>query len=479
MTGDFNFYSVPSLISALFTLIILYILLRGGVKRTYEKAFALMLIGLILWSLSAFGQKLIVPPDELGANGYNYAPDTTFYYYPIALFFSKLIYPMTAVTVFALLYLSFIFPKPLVPPQDLRLLRYVLGFLFLVVVSITFFTSHLVPKLVAYWAGYGHPNVALSAIFYLTAGMFLLITVFRILVSYRRAKGIEKNQLGIILWGLGATALLVILTGVIPMILASFGVTILPQGILMGPVYVVPFEFAILYSILRYRLFDIQLVKRNGLVNGISVGIAGSVISGVIFVPYFLFRVETYVIIIFAIGVFLFLFLAQNSLKAISTRVVESLVPSLKWKECKTKEIYLIHYPSGITLTSLASEGVSQLDPDIVGGMLTTVANFVQDSFHVEDRDTIRSLVIGDVKLIIEHSRNAFIVIVFTGFESSELRIDCRKVLRRVETQYGKILRTWDGNTESVMDLNKLLAGLLPEAKRSQVTRHKPAPGYA
>ncbi|MFQ6060442.1 MAG: hypothetical protein ACE5KV_03975 [Thermoplasmata archaeon] len=479
MHFDFNFYSVPSLLSGIFSLLILYILRKGGIKRTYEKVFALMLIGLILWSLSVFGQKLVVPPDELNASGYNYSPDTTFYYYPIALFFSKLLYPTSALTIFALLYLSFIFPKPLATSEDLRLLKYILAFLLLFASSITFLTNHLVPELLVYWAGYGAPNVALSALFYLTGGIFLITTVFSIFISYRRSKGIEKNQLRIILLGFGATAILVILTGIVPLILASFGADILPQGILIGPVFAVPFEFSIFYSILRYRLFDIQLVKRNGLINGISLGIASSVAGSVIFIPYILFKVEAHITIVFATVAFILLFLGQNSLKAVSTRIVEFLVPSLKWKECKTKEIYLIHYPSGITLTSLASESGSQLDPDIVGGMLTAVSNFVKDSFHAEDRDTIRSLAVGDVKLIIEHSRNTFLVVVFSGFESSELRTDCQKVLGRVERAYGEILRSWDGDTNSVIGLSRLISKLLPEEWRPQVGGRRPVPGFA
>jgi hypothetical protein len=189
---------------------------------------------------------------------------------------------------------------------------------------------------------------------------------------------------------------------------------------------------------------------------------AFSGVSIVIFIPYFLYKVDTQIIIFLAFGVFIFLFLIQNSLKTISTKIVEFFIPSLKWKECKTKEIHLIHYPSGLRLTSLSSESESHLDPDIISGMLTSVKHFVEDSFHAQDRDTIRSLTVGDTKLIIEHSLNAFIVVVFTGFESQELRTDCQKVLAEVEEQYGAFLKNWDGNLEIVKSVNKLVAKLLP-----------------
>jgi hypothetical protein len=94
--------------------------------------------------------------------------------------------------------------------------------------------------------------------------------------------------------------------------------------------------------------------------------------------------------------------------------------------------------------------------------MLTSVKHFVEDSFHAQDRETIRSLTVGDTKLIIEHSLNAFIVVVFTGFESQELRTDCQKVLTEVEEKYGAFLKNWDGNVETVKGVNKLVAKLLP-----------------
>jgi hypothetical protein len=292
--------------------------------------------------------------------------------------------------------------------------------------------------------------------------VFLLIAVLNLFSSYRKSKGLEKKQIKIILYAGGVTLLLFMLTGLIRGILVNFGIRVLPQAIPLGPAVVIPFGFIALYSILKYRLFDVQLAIRNGLIIIISAAMAFLVVSIVIFIPYFLYKVDMQIIIFLVFGVFIFLFLIQNSLKTMSTKIVEFYIPSLKWKECKTKEIHLINYPSGVRITSLVSESDSHLNPDIVSGMLTSVKHFVEDSFHAQDRETIRSLTVGETKLIIEHSPNAFIVVVFTGFESQELRTDCQKVLAEVEEQYGAYLKNWDGNLETVKNVNKLVAKLLP-----------------
>jgi hypothetical protein len=395
--------------------------------------------------------------------GYNYSPDMTFYYYPVSLFFSKLMFPATGLAIFAFLYFSFIFPRPQVTTKDLKLLKYTFIFLYLFLTPLIFFTDLVVPKLLVYWAGYGIYGPGLLSLYYGIGCAFLLITVFNLFSSYRKSKDLEKKQIKIILYGGGIALLLFLLTGLLPAIILSiFGIRVLPQGIPLGPTVVIPFVFGALYSILKFRLFDVQLTIRNGLIIIISAAVAFSVVSTVIFIPYFLYRVDMQIIIVLTVSVFIFLFLIQNSLKSISTKIVEFFIPRLKWKECKTKEIHLINYPSGLRLTSLVSASESHLNPDIVSGMLTSVKHFVEDSFHAQDRETIRSLTVGDTKLIIEHSPNAFIVVVFTGFESQELRTDCQKVLAEVEEQYGAYLKNWDGNLKTVKNVNKLIAKLLP-----------------
>jgi hypothetical protein len=440
-------------------------LYKNGIKRDYEKTFAIVLIAIFLWSLSWFGQKLILPPDELDMTGYNLSPDTTFFYYPTALFFSKLLFPVTGLAIFAFLYFSLIFPRPQVPPKELKIVKYTIGFLYLFLTPIIILTDLAVPKLLVYWAGYGLYGTGLLSLLYGMGCAFLLITVFNLLSSYGKSKGLEKKQIKINLYGGGITLLLLLLTGLIPSLLVNFGIRVLPKGIPLGPAVVIPFVFFTLYSILKYRLFDVQLAIRNGLIIIISAAVAASVVSIVIFIPYILYKIDMQILIFLAFGVFMFLFLIQNSLTTISTKIVEFFIPRLKWKECKTKEIHLINYPSGLRLTSLASESESHLDPDIVSGMLTSVKHFVEDSFHAQDRETIRSLTVGDTKLIIEHSANAFIVVVFTGFESQELRTDCQKVLVEVEEQYGTFLKNWDGNLKTVKNINKLITRLLPDHK--------------
>jgi hypothetical protein len=460
--GEFNIYSIPSFISVIVSLTLLYILQKNGIKRNYEKTFALLLIGIFLWSLSFFGQKLIFPPDELDATGYNYSPDTSFYYYPVSLFFSKLLFPACGLALFPFLYFSFIFPRPRVTPSDLKLLKYTFVFLYIFLMPIILFSDLVVPKLLVYRAGYGVYEQEFISILYGMGCVFLLIAVLNLFSSYRKSKDLEKKQIKIILYAGGVTLLLFMLTGLIRGILVYFGIRVLPQAIPLGPAIVIPFGFIALYSILKYRLFDVQLIIRNGLINGISAAVAFLVVSIVIFIPYFLYKIDTQIMILLAVCVFIFLFLIQNSLKTISTKTVEFFIPTLKWKECKTKEIHLINYPSGLRLTSLVSERGPHLNPDIVSGMLTSVKHFVEDSFHAQDRETIHSLTVGDTKLIIEHSPNAFIVVVFTGFESQELRTDCQKVLSEVEEQYGTFIKNWDGNLETVKGINKLVAKLLP-----------------
>ena len=57
------------------------------------------------------------------------------------------------------------------------------------------------------------------------------------------------------------------------------------------------FGVSIFYAVVKFQLFDLQLIIRNGLINGISAGLIFSVLVCIIFVPYFLYGVEAEVLL--------------------------------------------------------------------------------------------------------------------------------------------------------------------------------------
>ena len=107
-------------------------------------------------------------------------------------------------------------------------------------------------------------------------------------------------------------------------------------------------------------------------------------------------------------------------------------------------------------------EKTGVIDSDIVGGMLTAIQDFVKESFHAEDRETLRTLSVGKIKMLIEHSSNAYIAVVFTGYETEELRSDICSLLKKIDGTYGRILMEWDGDKEKIRGIESMVNNLFP-----------------
>ncbi|MDI6916855.1 MAG: hypothetical protein QMC80_03570 [Thermoplasmatales archaeon] len=141
---------------------------------------------------------------------------------------------------------------------------------------------------------------------------------------------------------------------------------------------------------------------------------------------------------------------------------MSSFSPRLKWRECKLEEVFLIN-TSGVVLAHTETrEKTGVVDSDIVGGMLTAVQDFVKESFHAEDRETLRTLSVGKIKMIIEHSPNTYMAVVFTGYETEELRSDIKFLLKKVEKKYGRVLEGWDGDKEKIRGIESMVNNLFP-----------------
>lgn len=118
---------------------------------------------------------------------------------------------------------------------------------------------------------------------------------------------------------------------------------------------------------------------------------------------------------------------------------------------------------SGVVLAHTETrEKTGAVDSDIVGGMLTAIQDFVKESFHAEDRETLRTLSVGKIKMIIEHSPNAYVAVVFTGYETEELRSDIKALLRKIDEAYGRVLMEWDGDKEKIRGVESMVNNLFP-----------------
>jgi signal transduction histidine kinase len=106
-----------------------------------------------------------------------------------------------------------------------------------------------------------NPIPAPGIVLFLIQTVGLLIAGIVVLVKkYKNAQGLLRNQLRLILWGIGLTFAFIVSTNFLIVVL--FHIT---SFIRFGPAYTFIFTMAFAYAIIRLRLFDIRLVIARSL----------------------------------------------------------------------------------------------------------------------------------------------------------------------------------------------------------------------
>ncbi|WP_455393068.1 hypothetical protein, partial [[Eubacterium] cellulosolvens] len=70
-------------------------------------------------------------------------------------------------------------------------------------------------------------------------------------------------------------------------------------------------------------------------------------------------------------------------------------------------------------------------------------------------------LKLGDNKILIERSENAYLAVIFSGEGSKRLRRIVRRLLDKIETRYTRTLPTWDGDIKALAATKEILSVLI------------------
>ncbi len=110
---------------------------------------------------------------------------------------------------------------------------------------------------------------------------------------------------------------------------------------------------------------------------------------------------------------------------------------------------------AGLLLTHAAERSDVDIDSDVMAGMLTVLVDFVRTAF-VEGADRLQRLEMGDLAVVIERARRFMLAVTFTGPEPPNLRPRLREFADSVETRFGSLLDTWDGDVMRLGDLKTM-----------------------
>jgi hypothetical protein len=128
----------------------------------------------------------------------------------------------------------------------------------------------------------------------------------------------------------------------------------------------------------------------------------------------------------------------------------------------EVEELFLVYGESG-KLISHSYQGEKELlDRDIMASMFTAVQDFISDAFDPEDHSKVplKVMEIGDKKIMIERGEYTYLAAVFMG-GTWRLASKIKKAVANLETEYGDILRDWDGDMDVLEGIDIHLDNLM------------------
>lgn len=118
----------------------------------------------------------------------------------------------------------------------------------------------------------------------------------------------------------------------------------------------------------------------------------------------------------------------------------------------QVEQVFLIHKDSGLVLQHLVASEIVAQDADMVSAMLTAIRNFVQDSFNVDQGDSLDALRFGGLALWIEQGQDAILAGVIRGNAPQDLRFVFQESLAIIHQKYKKKLQEFAGDTNLFLD---------------------------
>ncbi len=123
------------------------------------------------------------------------------------------------------------------------------------------------------------------------------------------------------------------------------------------------------------------------------------------------------------------------------------------------QQIFLIQYETGLLLAYYNAVEEESIDSDLIGGMLTAIRTFVEDSLdpeHLSDEE-LDAIYHGDGSIILQNGTAAYAAVVIQGMEPPGFHASLRGLVADLHLQYRHEMATYDGDPERLPDFVPML----------------------
>ena len=127
----------------------------------------------------------------------------------------------------------------------------------------------------------------------------------------------------------------------------------------------------------------------------------------------------------------------------------------------QVEQVFLIHRQTGLLLQHVESPHAISKDPALVSSMLTAIQDFIADSFAVDQTDTLRTLSLGELTVLVEHAPQAVLAMVVRGTVPSHLHTLLLETSAAIHSQYAAAFKNYNGDVKPFANTNNLLLDCL------------------
>ncbi|MCB0034888.1 MAG: hypothetical protein KDE51_12735, partial [Anaerolineales bacterium] len=131
------------------------------------------------------------------------------------------------------------------------------------------------------------------------------------------------------------------------------------------------------------------------------------------------------------------------------------------------QQVFLIQQWSGLLLAHVHREdGADYTDSDLIGGMLTAIRDFVQDSFGKQDDDGegLSEIQYAKRRIIIQTGRTAYLAVVLSGVEPEGFHARIRDLVSELHVSFEPSLKSYNGDPTTLPHLEPHMSRLLQDS---------------
>lgn len=141
----------------------------------------------------------------------------------------------------------------------------------------------------------------------------------------------------------------------------------------------------------------------------------------------------------------------------------------------RVEQVFLIHKKTGLPLCHVVAPSVAMEDPSLVSGMLSAIQDFVRDSFHAPQGESIAKLQVGEFEVWVEEGPHAVVAAVIRGMAPAAYRPVLIEAVERVHRKFAQQLQKFEGETGPfAAATDELTPCLETRYREKQSLRHRP-----